>query len=585
MYINTESNVVRRIQINKNYQIMNEVDLCAKAAGMELKQVLDLAEYAKSRNESLVSVFYDRGIVDEREFSQRLAELIHIPHLSEEIDDISDDILENISPAIATKYDVMPIREVDGNIQVACWNPFEWEKWDEIEHLVPIPMTRVLSSRSVLRSLIKENYGVGADTIDHLVSKRSGDAIIDDGDHDAQLEEGAANEPTVINLVYQLIADGIKVGSTDIHFEPCVKKYRVRYRIDGMLEDVAVPASLNVLKQAVVSRIKIMSGLDIAEKRIPQDGRAQISLHGREYDLRVSVLPGVYGEAVVIRVQNRDSIKLDLEILGFTSEEEKRIVDLIQKPYGLVLVTGPTGSGKTTTLYTCLKRICRPEIKIITIEDPVEYWMEDILQMQVNEAAKFTFARALRSMLRHDPDVMLIGEIRDHETAEIAIRSALTGHLVFATLHTNDAASAVSRLCDIGIEPFLVSTSLIGVLAQRLVRKICPHCKEEVGPEQFQGPERELLLNQDKNWNGKLWRGRGCGKCRFTGYSGRIAIGEVVLVTNKIRQLIQTRESADSIKKVAAEEGTRFLRDTAMLAVKSGMTCISEVVRITQEDI
>ncbi len=566
--------------------LLDEIGLCAKAADTPREQIRELADFAETRGESLLEVLLDRGVVEEQPLAERLASLLHIPYLAEEIEEIPESILSQMSPALAGKYEVVPINEDEGRLVVACWNPFEWERWDELQHILAVPIVRSLSSRGIVRSMIKENYGLGADTIEHLVSERSDSAGQDDDWEDGGPgEEGEANEPTVINLVYQLLVDGIKAGATDIHFEPSDNRYRVRYRVDGMLEDVAVPASLNILKQAVVSRIKIMSGLDISEKRLPQDGGALISHRGHDYDLRISVLPGVYGEAVVIRVQNRDLIKLDLSDLGFKPEEQLKMGKLIERPHGLILVTGPTGSGKTTTLYTCLKKISRPETKIITIEDPVEYWMEDILQMQVNEAADFTFARALRSMLRHDPDVMLVGEIRDRETADIAIRSALTGHLVFATLHTNDAASAVTRLCDIGIEPFLVSSSIIGVFAQRLLRKICPHCRTETDIESLGEYEREILNRSDHGEVAQLWHGQGCAKCRFTGYSGRLAIGEVLINSSRIRQLIQARESADAVRDVAAEDGTRFLKDTALIAAIAGETSMSEVMRVTQEDI
>ena len=388
----------------------------------------------------------------------------------------------------------------------------------------------------------------------------------------------------MVNLVNRILAEAIRANATDIHFEPYEDKYRVRYRIDGMLDDVSMPISMRMLKLAMVSRIKIMSHLDITQKRLPQDGRCHVSLAGRDYDLRLSILPGVYGEAVVIRLQSRDMVRLDLETLGFEPEETRKVAALVAKPYGLVLVTGPTGSGKTTTLYSCLNRISSPDKKIITIEDPVEYWMDNILQMQVHERIGFSFARALRGMLRHDPDVMLVGEIRDRETADIAVRSALTGHLVFATLHTNDAAGAVTRLVDIGIEPFLVASSVQGILAQRLVRQVCVECATELDTHSLDEFETKFLAKERLLESTALRHGQGCEQCRFTGYRGRTAIGEVLTVSKDIRQLIQEEAPVEAIKQKACEEGMRTLREISLLGLKAGKTTLLEVLRVTQED-
>ncbi|MCY2927553.1 MAG: GspE/PulE family protein [Planctomycetota bacterium] len=397
--------------------------------------------------------------------------------------------------------------------------------------------------------------------------------------------EEAANEPTVVNFVNQVLAEAIRLNATDIHFEPYEEKYRIRYRIDGMLEDVPVPASLYAFKLAVVSRIKIMACLDITEKRLPQDGRAQVSMGNQKCDLRISILPGIHGEAIVIRIQNRQIVRLDLEALGFGEAERGKIDQLASCPYGLILVTGPTGSGKTTTLYTCLLKIRAPQIKIITIEDPVEYWMDGMLQMQMNQEVGFTFARALRSMLRHDPDVMLVGEVRDGETAEIAIRSALTGHLVLSTLHTNDAASAVTRLCDIGIEPFLLASCLRGIVAQRLVRRVCPECRIQIDPGTMDDFEIAALEAAGCGSGPTLWEARGCQACRFTGYQGRMVVAEIIGVTPSIRALIQAKAPAEQIKEQAIKDGMRTLRESALQAALSGRTTLREVLRVTQEDL
>jgi len=567
------------------FEILDEVTLCARACGLEAERVRELAGFAAERSRPLVEVLVQRGGVGEGELLAGLAELLELPFLPDEAEGIEPEALRAVSPALAIRHHAMPLGQVDGRLQVAWCDPFDWPRWDELAHLLARPIEKVLCPRPVIDRMLKRHYGIGAETVDRLLAGKEPEDIQVVGRATTDLsEEQAANEPTVVNLVNQILTEAIRAGATDIHFEPFESKYRVRFRIDGMLEDVSIPVSVNLLKLAMVSRIKIMSDLDITEKRLPQDGRCQVSLGGQKYDLRVSILPGVFGEAVVIRLLSCQMVKLDLEALGFDRQEQQKVAGLISRPHGLILVSGPTGSGKTTTLYSCLNKIIRPETKIITVEDPVEYWMEGILQLQVHEEIGFTFGRALRSMLRHDPDIMLVGEIRDRETAEIAIRSSLTGHLVFATIHTNDAASAVTRLIDIGVEPFLVASSLGGILAQRLVRVICPHCKQEVGLGALNELERQVLRETESAEKVRLFRGAGCEHCRFTGYRGRSAIGEVLMVSAAIRRLTQQRASAEEIKQQACREGMRTLRDSALAAVRAGKTTIGEVVRVTQED-
>ncbi len=551
--------------------IHDEATLCAKACGMEPARVNELAGFARERGLSLVRTIVERGGVDEAALMKGLAEQLGVSHQNEAIQ-VDDAVLSAVSATLATRHHVIPLGWTpDGRLRLGCAEPFNWRQWDELTQLLDSPIEKVLCPHAVIDRMLTTHYGLGADTVERLVGDRQEAVQTIDAVSTDLSEEQAANEPTVVNLVNRILAEAIRAGATDIHFEPYDSRYRVRYRIDGMLEEVSMPVSVKLLKLALVSRIKIMANLDITEKRLPQDGRAQVSLSGQSYDLRVSVLPGVFGEAVNIRLQTRSMVTLRLEDLGFEQSERIKIEKLIQQPHGLVLVTGPTGSGKTTTLYTCLGQINKPDTKIITVEDPVEYWTENILQMQVKEEVGFTFARALRSILRHDPDVVLVGEIRDRETAEIAIRASLTGHLVFATLHTNDAASAVTRLIDIGIEPFLVSSSVSGIIAQRLARNVCPHCKRQV--------EAQGLADLPVSW-----LGAGCERCRFTGYRGRTAVAEVLQVTPPIRELIQQRHTADRIKEAAIEEGMRTLRDAAVEAVRTGRTSVAEMVRVTMED-
>ena len=566
-------------------KIMDEVTLCTQASGLEAQRVRELSDFAREQDQSLIEILVNRGGADETRLLKGLAELMDLAFLAESAENIPDETLARVSAAITISHHIMPFQEINGRLRMAYWDPFNWQRWDELVNILDMPLEKVLCPRPVIDRMLKNYYGLGADTVERLVNKGADKGLqITDRLTTDLAEEKAANEPTVVNLVNKIFSEAIRANATDIHFEPYEKKYRIRYRIDGMLENVSLPGSVRMLKLALVSRIKIMSKLDITEKRLPQDGKCQVSLEGKEYDLRVSILPGIYGEAVVIRLQSRQMVKLDLAALGFGLPEQEKIKHLIDRPHGLMLVTGPTGSGKTTTLYTCLSTINQPQTKIITIEDPVEYWMDDILQMQVHETIGFTFGRALRSMLRHDPDIMLVGEIRDRESADIAIRSSLTGHLVFATLHTNDAASAITRLIDIGLEPFLVASSVHGILAQRLMRKICPYCKHELELSPLSDLELQIVKDSGHGQSIPLWQGRGCERCRFTGYRGRTAIGEVLLISAQIKQLIQQRVTADRIKETACRAGMPTLRENAIDLMKDGIATIAEVVRVTQED-
>lgn len=566
--------------------IVDEVTLCVQASGLPVERVEELAAFARENNQPVVQVLVDKAKVDEHALLHGLAVKLSLPFADRNATQIPAEVLAQVSPALAMRHLMIPLSISGGRLQIACADPFDWRGWEDLSHVLGRPIERVLCPRATIRKLLKANYGVGADTVQRMLAAR-GDKVVEISGSKATAlgsDEQAANDATVVNLVNQILTEAIRVNATDIHLEPHEDRFRVRYRIDGMLEDIAMPVSVNLLRQALISRVKIMSNLDITEKRLPQDGRCQVSLDGAQYDLRVGLLPGVHGEAVSIRLQSRQMVKLDLESLGFELNARNKIEQLIARPHGLILVTGPTGSGKTTTLYTCLNKINVSPMKIITIEDPVEYWMENILQMQVQEHIGFTFARALRGMLRHDPDIMLVGEIRDRETADIAIRSSLTGHLVFATLHTNDAASAFTRLLDIGIEPFLVASSVLGVVAQRLVRRVCPFCKQQVMLSAGTDAERGLLSGMAGARDATLYEGQLCDKCRFTGYRGRTSIAEVLMVTPGIRALIQQREPAERIKELAVREGMSTLRECAVSALCQGKTTVAEVMRVTQEE-
>jgi general secretion pathway protein E len=389
-----------------------------------------------------------------------------------------------------------------------------------------------------------------------------------------------ASEGPVIRLVNLIISKAIEMRASDIHFEPFEDLFRVRYRIDGVLHDVESPPKR--LQAAIISRVKIMAKLNIAERRLPQDGRIMLRVKGKEIDFRVSSVPTIYGESTVLRILDKSSILLDIEKLGFPEDTMKGFKELIQRPHGIILVTGPTGSGKTTTLYCALGKINSPEKKIITVEDPVEYQLKGINQIQVKPSIGLTFANALRSIVRQDPDVILIGEVRDAETAEIAIHSALTGHLVLSTLHTNDAPSAITRLIDMGMEDYLLSSTIIGILAQRLVRVACPFCRRPYSPDS--AILREMRV-EGKSLSGlKIIEVKGCERCSYTGYWGRTGIFEFVEVTDRIQKLILEKRDANIIKEVARKNGMRTLREDGWMKVKQGITTISEVLRVTQEE-
>jgi len=433
----------------------------------------------------------------------------------------------------------------------------------------------------ILKS-IEDLYGSGSSSMDRIIEDidKNGDEILPENQEDIEHLRDMASEAPVIKLVNLIISRAVEYGASDIHFEPFENEFKIRYRIDGILHDVESPPQR--LQPAIISRIKIMAKLNIAERRLPQDGRIKLRVMGKGIDFRVSTIPIMLGESVVMRILDRSSVVLDLEKLGFPSETLKEFEELIVKPYGMILVTGPTGSGKTTTLYAALEKINSPEKKIITVEDPVEYQLKGVNQIQVKPQIGLTFSSGLRSIVRQDPDVILVGEIRDYETAEIGIQSALTGHLVFSTLHTNDAAGAVSRLLEMGAEDYLISSCLIGLMAQRLVRVLCPHCRASYRPEP--NMLEEMGINPTEGLKVGIYEAKGCEKCANTGYRGRTGIYELLSVTDDIKNFILKKSDAGSIKRQAIENGMRTLRQDGWEKVKKGITSVSEVLRVTLEE-
>ncbi|MCX5777457.1 MAG: type II secretion system ATPase GspE [Candidatus Firestonebacteria bacterium] len=503
----------------------------------------------------------------------------------ENINDMEIDktLLTGFPLKIATRLKALPLKEKDGNIIVAVSDKNNLQVLDEIVLILGKKIEPLEATEEEIITFIKRYYGVGADTVAKMVAESSSASMEKNGEFkeiDEIDDTALAQDASVIQFVNQIFVEALKERATDIHLEPRQKGLKIRFRVDGNLRDLPLPEALKYFRGAIVSRIKIMAELNIAERRLPQDGRIEIKASGKQIDCRVSTIPTLYGEGVVLRILDKTSVRFGLKELGMLPDTLQKFEKLIEKPYGIILVTGPTGSGKTTTLYSALSKINTPEKKIITVEEPVEYNMEGINQIPVNSKIGLTFARGLRHILRHDPDVIMVGEIRDLETAEIAIRASLTGHLVFATLHTNDAAGAATRLIDMGIEPFLVASSVVGILAQRLVREIDKNCRNEYLPDLEYLKDINFKIEKDE----KFYKGKGCDRCLNTGYYGRSGIYELLVMNETMKKIIMNRAMPGEIKAAAVENGMRTLREDGWEKVKRGITTISEVIKVTQED-
>jgi type II secretion system protein E len=531
---------------------------------------------ASGSQESLLAfICRERGLAEDV-FLQQLAKALEWPYLELSKLKVSAEARNRISTKVAFQYSVLPTQLTDGTLQVAVSNPFDTAMLNAVKFDAHGPVQFALAPRIELEKSLKNYYGVGAETLDELGEEPAMDL---DLPLDKEITEGD-QEASVIKFVNQVIWEAYKDRSTDIHFEPAEDELRIRYRIDGILHQTPMPPQLKRFQAALISRIKVMSGMNISEKRLPQDGRINVRIKGEEIDIRVSTVPTVHGESVSLRLLTRGKIFLSLDKLGFSPLEEQAIREIIVKPHGIFLVTGPTGSGKSTSLYAFLSTINSVHKRIITIEEPVEYELKGINQIAVRPEIGLTFAMGLRHILRQDPNVIMVGEIRDLETAEIAIRAALTGHLVFSTLHTNDAPSAFTRLIDMGIEPFLVASSVEAVMAQRLVRTICSHCKQEQKVEHDY--LRRIGFPEDEIETAKFWHGAGCEDCRQLGYQGRMGIYELLLLNETLRPLILNRAAASTIAQKAIENGMRTLRVDGWNKVRNAQTTIEEVLRVTQ---
>jgi type II secretion system protein E len=495
------------------------------------------------------------------------------------LDEIEPDkqVLSLFPARLLLRDELLPLRRVDNEIEIATSRLFATQGLDGLKALTGLRLRPMLATTEAISREMKKRLGVGADTIDTL-DDEAGLLVVNDesGDSDNNLDE-AAEDASIIRFVNQVLKDAIELRASDIHLEPFEDELRIRYRIDGVLQEVPVPAQIKRFQPAIVARVKILSHLNIAEKRLPQDGRIKVRIDEAEVDIRVSIIPMLHGEAVVMRLLRQNSSLRGAKELGMSTRELSCLQRVLQLPHGIVLVTGPTGSGKTSTLYTALHEINDSERKIITIEDPIEYQLKGVNQIQVSEKSGLTFARGLRSILRHDPDVILIGEIRDQETAQIAVQASLTGHLVFSTLHTNDAAGALTRLVDMGVEPYLVASSLEAVLAQRLVRLLCPHCRQVDNTPTARDYKVKIGLSADA----RVYRAVGCRECRQTGYHGRRAIFEWMDTSNEIRALILKNSSTDAIRDAACRGGMRTLAEDGRRLVQEGVTTIEEVLSVT----
>ncbi|KJF28221.1 type II secretion system protein E [Clostridium aceticum] len=535
----------------------------------QLKIVLDLQ---KKRGKKLGELLIEEGFVTENQIIEVLEFQLGVPHMNLNKYYISPTAPKKISENLARKHLIIPINIIGEKLIVAMADPLNLLAIDDVKLATGLDVDIVIATTNdILNAINKyfDNREVAEQAIEEFTTQQKPQEI---DDKDSQLENDINNAP-VVKLVNTIISQAVKNKASDIHIEPFEKNVRIRYRIDGDLKEIMTPAKST--HSAIVTRIKIISKLDISEKRIPQDGRVEVTIEKRPIDMRISVLPTVYGEKVVIRLLDRGSIVIKKEQLGFTEQNLKLFNSIMKSPEGIVLVTGPTGSGKTTTLYTMLQELNQIDKNIITVEDPVEYRLDGINQVQVNTKAGMTFAAGLRSILRQDPDIIMVGEIRDVETAQIAVRAAITGHLVLSTLHTNDTASSIARLIDMGVDTYLVSSAVVGVIAQRLIKKVCVHCKTPYQPTE----EEKLMLHQEGEL--LLYKGKGCNACNNTGYLGRTAIHEIMPVNREIRNLINRNGESDLIKDKALEAGMLTLFESCRLLVFKGITTIDELLRVT----
>lgn len=544
-----------------------------------LASMVDNRQLSALDAKALASNGASASVRSEEEILQWLAQEYGLAFTTLEGIEPDKELTSRFPARLLLKEELLPLRLENGCIEIALSRLFAEPGLDSLKAFTRLEIKPVLAPTEALRREIKKHLGVGADTLNLLESEQGFQLLKEDSEDQGDLEK-AAEDASIIRFVNQILSDAVSMRTSDIHVEPFEHELRIRYRIDGLLQEVPVPAQIKRFQPAIVSRIKILSNLDIAEKRVPQDGRIKIRVKNSEIDIRVSVIPMLHGEAVVLRLLRQDSGLIGLESLGMSERDRKLFDRILDMPHGIALVTGPTGSGKTTTLYAALSQINDSIRKIITIEDPVEYQLKGINQIQISEKAGMTFARGLRAILRHDPDVVLVGEIRDQETAQIAVQASLTGHMVFSTLHTNDAPGALTRLVDMGVEPYLVASALEAVLAQRLVRVLCPHCKKEDDSQRTRALRDRVEVLKEAT----IYRNVGCKECRMTGFSGRQALFELMPMSTPIREILLRGGSSLDIKEIARREGMRTLVEDGWRIVCNGLTTPAEVLRVSKEE-
>ena len=544
-------------------------------------QIDDLLKRQQETGRSIADVVAERGYAREEQFLEALAGAMGLPFVRLAEITIESAVLERLSTKAVFQYNVIPVSAENGTLRVATHDPFISGLTDALRMASGQRVRLALSPAADIAKAATKFYGVGADTLERMIQD---DRIELAPEEDALKKDltDVDQEASVVKFVNQIIWEAYQDRATDIHLEPMETALRIRYRIDGVLHQTPVPAHLKRFQASLISRIKVMANMDIAEKRLPQDGRISLKIRGEDIDVRVSTMPTVYGESVSLRLLMRHSGLTGMDKLGLEPHDEQVLKRLITRPHGILLVTGPTGSGKSTSLYAWLHTINSIDKRIITIEEPIEYEMAGINQIQVRSEIGLSFAMGLRHILRQDPDVIMVGEVRDRETAEIAIRAALTGHLVFSTLHTNDAAGAVTRLVDMGIEPFLVASSVEGLIAQRLVRRLCTHCRRPVEPD----PDflRRVGFPLDRLGEGTVYESTGCDECRRTGFTGRTGIYEIIVVSERIRPLIVARAGATEIRNVALQQGLKPLRHDGWTKVLRGVTTVEEVLRVSEDN-
>lgn len=548
------------------------------------EQVDELLLAVAETGAEFTSTVVERADVKEELFLEKLALAMDLPFMRLKQAEIDEEILGKIPPKAVFLYNIMPVGEEDGVLRIATANPLQPGLIDAIRLVTNGRVKLALSPSDDIATAAKRLYGVGAETLDRMM--QDDDRI--DLDSDTFLKQDLGDldqEASVVKFVNQIIWEAHQTRATDIHIEPMEVDLRIRYRIDGVLHQTPVPATLKRFQSSIISRIKVMANMDIAEKRLPQDGRISLRIQGEEIDVRVSTMPTVYGESVSLRLLLRGSGMIGMDQLGLAPDDEKVLKRMITRPHGILLCTGPTGSGKSTSLYAWLHTINSVALRIMSAEDPIEYEMAGVNQVQMKPEIGLTFAHALRTFLRQDPDVIMVGEIRDRDTAEIAIRAALTGHLVFSTLHTNDSAGSINRLLDMGIEPFLVASSVEGIVAQRLIRRLCPACRQAVEIDDI---KKEFLKGEgfpiEELETKTIYEPAGCDDCRGSGFKGRTGIYEILIVDDHVRPLIINRASSGEIKREALKHGLHTLRDDGWRKVLDGVTTVEEVMRVSEDD-